>query len=353
MNTNGVEISLHQNNLRAQQIGPYRIEACLGQGILTTAYRARATDDSHVILTEITAQEQVSVDPFFARFQQEVEAVQRLSHPHLLPLTDFGIHAGHPYLVTPDVEGTTLASLLQASGVWNTEAALLLLEQIASALDYAHEQGVLHRILQPAAIVITRDHQACVSGWGLARILEADGLPRESMPSHTNQVHLLSIAGSFLGNPAYVAPERVRGLQASKKSDIYALGILLFEMLTGHPPFLGTDFLSICLQPFSSSLPRLSELRTDISAAVDEVIHTATHCVPQRRFDRASDLVQAYRTAQATCRSKTNSHQQVTQSPDGESMRTEHRRNVVTFSALQVAPWLDERSDLIVPDTDA
>jgi serine/threonine protein kinase len=206
------------------QLGPYRIEALIGSGGMGSVYRALDTRLDRSVAIKIPAQ------PFDARFEREGRSIAALNHPNICTLHDVGPN----YLVMELVEGPTLAERIRKGPVPIAEA-LAIARQIAAALDTAHQRGIIHRDLKPANVKVKPDGTVKVLDFGLARFATADP-PGDDDPTHSLTV---TEAGAVLGTPAYMAPEQALGKAADKRADIWAFGVILYEMVTGARPFPG------------------------------------------------------------------------------------------------------------------
>ncbi|MDQ2905945.1 MAG: protein kinase [Chloroflexota bacterium] len=283
------------DQLIGQIVGGYRVEQLLSRARLSAVYLARQpVQNQPVALTTFIIPEQFSVrarNRFIARFNQEATALTALNHPHLLPIYSYGEHLGYPYLVTPYVTEGSLANVLKRQGRYAPAYTLEVLEQVAEVLDYVHSKGVVHRALKPSNILLRGDeHNLQVAGFGLVRILELRDVGKSDHP----YAHLLSLGGTFLGAPEYLAPEAVQGQQVDARADIYALGIMIFELLTGKPPFTGPDSLAVAQQHVQQPLPSLQQLCPGAPAAIEQVLAQALARDPAQRFQRAGDFAAAY-----------------------------------------------------------
>ena len=329
----------------------YTLLSSLGRGRLTEAYRAISDTGSPVVLTFFRQQEGLDAERFAERFFAEAHRLITLSHPHILQVLDFGEHAGMCFLVTQDSMGETLASLLRHQKHYGFQEAAVLLEQISAALHTAHNQGILHQNLSPRIVLVENGMQVRVAGFGLHTLLRGADVRSLTAPF----AQIVSIAGTYLGNPAYIAPECVYGESTSSRSDLYALAILLFELLAGCPPFEGNHFLSVCLAPLSRTLPPLTAFRPDAPAALDQFFRQATSWRPEERFADASDLLTAYLSALRSNDSQsefTNVFDPIT-SPEGEVGKEKQvdslvkqgeisSARLVSLSNLSPAPWIQE-----------
>ncbi|GER81701.1 hypothetical protein KTAU_03390 [Thermogemmatispora aurantia] len=285
--------------LVGQMVGGYRVEQLLSKGRVSAVYLARhSVSGLPVAVTAIIIPEDFSVrarNRFIRRFTQIATALLELDHPHILPIYDFGEQLGYPYLISPYVTDGSLAHVLKRDGRCAPSYALEVLQQVAAGLDYAHARGIVHRALKPANIVLQGDeHHVTVAGFGLVDLLQLRGVRRVEHP----YLHLLNLAGTFLGSPEYLAPEVVLGQQqVDARADIYALGIILYELLSGKPPFTGNDSLEIALQHVKQPVPALRNLCPSLPPEIDEVLSQALARDPARRFPSAEAFVTAYARA--------------------------------------------------------
>jgi serine/threonine protein kinase/Rieske Fe-S protein len=280
-----------------QTLGNYRVERLMGQGRLSAVYLAQSVlTGMNGALTLFIIPERFSNDAynrFMQRFRKEAGALTALQHLHLLPVHEYGEHQRYPYLVTPYMTNGSLADILKRQGRCDHTYVLDILEQVVEGLEYAHRKGVIHGTLKPSNIVLSPDQDVLVAGFGLMHILQMRGIERDDRPYG----HLLSIADTFLAAPEYIAPEVVQGQSIDKRSDIYALGIILFELLSGKPPFTGTNAMEVAKMHVQQSVPSLRALCPDIPGALASVINQALDRDPARRFQSASELAEAFAQA--------------------------------------------------------
>src|SRR5436305_3003021 len=275
-------------------LGTYRLERLLGHGRLNAVYLAwHLETQKNVALTLLIIPEQYSLDArkrFMQRFYKNAATLTALQHPHVLPVYDHGEYVGYPYLVTPYMMNGSLADLLKQEGRFAHGDVCEILEQIVAGLAYAHNKGVLHGTLKPSNIVLSADRKMQVAGLGLMHIQQMRGIEQSNHP----QAHLLSIAGTFLLNPEYSAPEVVQGQAVDIRSDIYALGIILFELLSGKTPFSGTNPLEVANMHVKQQVPLLRTVCADVPVAIASVVNQALERDPARRFQNVSELVEAF-----------------------------------------------------------
>jgi len=292
--------TLSLNQLAGQILGNYRIERFLGQGRLNAIYLARNLTEQRLdALTFYIVPERFSPEArtrFLLRFRKEATAITSLDHPHILPVYDHGEMAGNPYLVTPYMMHGSLVDLLKRHGKYDHSSILPILEQLVSGLAYAHGNGFIHGTLRPSTMVLSPENALRVAGFGLMHMLQLGGIEPSERPD-TPYPHLLSIAETFLVTPEYVAPEVVEGQSIDVRSDIYALGCILFELLNGDPPFTGKDPLEIINKHLTQAIPLLHVQNPEVPIALTSVVNQALERDPARRFQHVLELVEAFRQA--------------------------------------------------------
>ncbi|HZT99231.1 MAG TPA: protein kinase [Ktedonobacteraceae bacterium] len=286
--------TLSTDELVGKTIGTYHVERLLGRGRLSAVYLARhPVENTTVALTTILIPEHFSSetrDRFMARFTKEALALTALQHPHILPVYAYGEQYGYPYLVTPYMMHGSLADVLRQQDHCTPAYVQRILEQVAAGLEYAHKKGVIHGTLKPANVLLGSGQSMLVAGFGLMHIVQLRGLEQNDAPN----AHLLSIAKTFLGAPEYLAPEIVQGQPIDARSDIYALGCILFELLSGKPPFAGASSFDIAMQHVQQPLPSLRKRRPDLPIALESVIYQALARNPTQRFEQVGELVEAF-----------------------------------------------------------
>jgi len=261
--------------LEGTTLGRYRLRQRLGEGGMSEVYLAYDELMHRDIAIKVMSSSNVE---YIERFQREAEAVGNLHHNHILPAFDYGQQNSWHYLVMPYIEHGSLSDLLD-EGPLTLEHAGEMLSQIASALQCAHDQGILHRDIKPSNILLSDDHFAYLADFGLAKPMDG----RDSV-THT---------GVLMGTPEYMAPELADG-HASISSDLYALGILLYQMVTGQLPFTGDTPLAVYIRQMHELPAPPSRLVPAIPPDVDRVILRALDKDPRRRFQTPNDLAQAY-----------------------------------------------------------
>ncbi len=285
---------LSTDELVGKTIGTYHVERLLARGRLSAVYLARhPVQNATVALTTILIPEHFSAEArhrFMVRFTKEALILTTLQHQHILPVYAYGEQYGYPYLVTPYMMHGSLADVLKQQGHCTLFYVQQILEQVAQGLEYAHSKGVMHGTLKPGNILLGSEQAMLVAGFGLMHIVQLRGLEQKDPPN----AHLLNIAKTFLGAPEYLAPEVVQGQPIDTRSDIYALGCILFELLSGKPPFSGASPFDVAMQHVQQPLPSLRKRCPDLPIALESVINQALARNPTQRFQRASELAEAF-----------------------------------------------------------
>ncbi len=269
-------------NLIGQQIGQYQITALVGEGGMATVYRARQASVNRDVAIKVIKVNLAQSADFAKRFEREAQTVANLSHPHILKVFDYGQQQGLLYLVMELLSGGSLAAALKR-GALPPDRVLRILEQISGALDYAHGQNIIHRDLKPQNVLLDAMHNVFLTDFGIAKIV--------------TDVTSVTMTGQMMGTPAYMAPEQWRGETPAPTLDIYALGIMLHEMLTGDLPFKADTPFAMMYAHSSTPPPSLSTARPDLSPAIDAVLQRALAKEPANRFQSAGDLALAFRDA--------------------------------------------------------
>ncbi len=250
-----------------QTLGRYHLEASLGRGGMAEVFRARDERLGRTVAVKVILPTFASEPHFAERFLREARLVASLEHPHILPVYDSGDENGVPFLVMPYLQGGTLVERMSA-GALPPDTALRWIGELAEALDAAHARGVLHRDVKPANVLLGAGDRALLADFGIAKMAEAGTQ--------------LTATGVVIGTPTYMAPELAQGQPASPASDLYALGVLAYEMLTGAPPFSGESALSLLHQHVSTP-PPLASARAPLPPALDAVFGRVLAKDPARR----------------------------------------------------------------------
>jgi eukaryotic-like serine/threonine-protein kinase len=257
----------------------FAIERELGHGGMATVYLARDLKHDRPVAIKVLRPD-VAAALGADRFLREVQIVAKLSHPHILQLHDSGEAEGFLFFVMPYVEGETLRQRLDKDGSLPVDTAIRLAAEVASALAYAHEHGIVHRDIKPENILLDAG-QAIVSDFGIARAIDAAG------QAATGGATLTS-TGLAIGTPTYMSPEQAHCEAVDGRCDVYSLGCVLYEMLAGDPPFTGPSAQAVLARHSSDPVPSLRKARADVPAALELIVATALAKLPEDRFPTAA-----------------------------------------------------------------
>ncbi|MBI3362421.1 MAG: serine/threonine protein kinase [Chloroflexi bacterium] len=270
------------DDLIGRTLGPYQITQPLGRGGMAAVYKAYQPALQRYVAIKILPASLAHDPQFSERFTREARAIARLDHPNILPVYDFGQSDGVTYIVMKYVDGGTLKDVLER-GKMPFDQAALILGQVASALDYAHGQGVIHRDIKPANILLARPDWALLSDFGLAKVTESAAK--------------LTGTGVGMGTPEYMAPEQASGLEIDARADIYSLGVTLYAMVTGEVPYTGSTPIAIILKHVNDPLPSPRAVNPAIPFVAETAILKAMAKKPAERYPSASELSRAFGAA--------------------------------------------------------
>ncbi len=260
------------DELIGQKVGQYIIQRRIGTGSMAVVYLAHQPVIERAVAIKFLHGEHTRRKDFIERFHREARAAARLRHIHVLPIYDYGEHNGLPYLVMPYIDTGTLADKLKGEPLPD-EDVIRYASQIASALDHAHSQGVIHRDVKPSNVLIDADGNVLLADFSLAKLVGDE--------SH------ITGAGTLIGTPNYMSPEQCSGLPTDARSDIYSLGVIVYEMLTGHVPFQGETPIATVLMHVEAPIPPVPG-----RPELDAIIRKALAKSPDDRYQRASELAE-------------------------------------------------------------
>ncbi|EKF8619885.1 Stk1 family PASTA domain-containing Ser/Thr kinase [Staphylococcus pseudintermedius] len=253
----------------------YELKQILGGGGMSNVYVAMDT-----ILNRQVAVKLIHIPPnekqaTIQRFESEVQNTTILTHPNIVSVLDVGEEVDFFFLVMEYIEGPTLADYIKANGPLKPEKALYFIEQILSGIRHAHERGIVHRDIKPQNVMIDRNQTLKIVDFGIAKALS------ETTMTQTNHV---------VGTVQYLSPEQAKGEKTGERSDIYSIGIVLYEMLTGHPPFSGETAVSIAIKQIQEAVPNVTDTRRDVPQALSNVILKATEKDQSHRYRSVSEM---------------------------------------------------------------
>ncbi|MEO0563851.1 MAG: serine/threonine-protein kinase [Chloroflexota bacterium] len=267
------------NSIIGKTIGQFSVLEEIGRGGMATVYRATQQSINRDVALKVLPRSFLHDPGFFERFEREVDVIAHLEHPHIVPIYDYGKADGMPYIAMRYLAGGSLHKLIRQE-TQDLRDLIRPVRQIAQALDHAHQQGIIHRDLKPGNILLDTSDNAYLSDFGIARVLDSD------------------LTGSaIIGTPSYMSPEQANGEPLDGRSDVYALGMVVFELITGTEPFQAATPIAMLLKQINERVPSLTEYADDIPEDVDRVIAKATEKQPDNRYDTAVEFAAAFEDA--------------------------------------------------------
>src|ERR671921_2723299 len=256
--------------------GRYRLEARIGTGGMSSVYRAIDETLERRVAIKLMNREIADHPDQLERFRREARAVAQLSHPHIVGVIDAGEDEGRPYIVFEYVEGETRKERIRRMGRLPMDEAIAYASEIARALGCAHSRSIVHRDVKPQNVLLDAEGSAKVTDFGIARTLEEEGLTAD---------------GRVLGTTDYVSPEQALGHDVDGQSDIYSLGVVLYEMLTGEVPFHGENQVSVAMKHVREDLPDIQRMRPEVSATTAAVLDRMTDKDLGQRYADVPSLI--------------------------------------------------------------
>jgi len=269
--------------MQGKDIGRYHILEQLGEGGMATVYKALDTHLEAEVAVKVIRIDELppkTLARALKRFEREAKAVARLNHPNIVNITDYGEFEGQPYLVMPYLQGGTLKEKLQGKAMdWQDAAQMLI--PIAKALGYAHQREMIHRDVKPANILITETGEPLLTDFGVAKIVD-DEATMDLTGTHAT-----------VGTPEYMAPEQVTAKSVDHRADIYALGIVFYEMVTGRKPFQADTPMAVLFKHASEPLPRPTQFVPKLPKSVEQILLKALAKDPKNRYQSMAELASA------------------------------------------------------------
>jgi serine/threonine-protein kinase len=263
----------------------YELEELVGTGGMSSVFRARDRQLERRVAIKILHEHYADDPEYLERFRREARAVARLSHPNIVTVIDRGDDGGRQYIVFEHVEGENLKELVLRSGRLPVRRALELVLAVADGLAFAHAQGLVHRDVKPQNVLLSREGDVKVTDFGIARSLHVE--------------HGVTQTGTVLGTGEYLAPEQASGKPVSPATDVYSLGVVLWELLAGDVPFVGENFVAVALRHVNEPPPHVRERRPDVSPRLDAAVERALAKDPARRFSSMAAFAKELRACLA------------------------------------------------------
>jgi hypothetical protein len=256
------------------KVGRYKIKSELGRGGMATVYRAHDPSSNREVAIKVLPTEMLRNLVTRARFKRELKLVASLEHPAIVPVYDVGEDDDQPFFVMRYMSGGSLAAMIKKERFSLSDAAVII-ERLASALDHAHSKGIIHRDIKPDNVLFDAGNHPYLSDFGVAKFTET----AVSATGH-----------DVMGTPAYISPEQARGENVDHRADIYGLGAILYEMLTGKRPYPGDTVIGVAVQHLNDPIPDILKVRPDLPVEVDAIIKTAMAKDKQKRYNTALEL---------------------------------------------------------------
>lgn len=252
----------------------YEILERIGSGGMSDVYKAKCHKLNRYVAIKVLKPEYSEDKTFVSKFRAEAQAAAGLMHANIVNVYDVGEENGIYYIVMELVEGITLKKYIEKKGVLGVREAVSIAIQVAQGIDAAHKHNIVHRDIKPQNIIISKEGKVKVTDFGIARAASSN-----------------TINSSVMGSVHYISPEQARGGYSDARSDIYSLGITIFEMLTGTVPFDGDSTVAVAVQHIQDEIPAPSTVAADIPLSIDRIVIKCTQKKPDRRYQTAAELI--------------------------------------------------------------
>lgn len=269
-------------DLTGKQFGLYQIVTPLGEGGMAAVYKAYQPSMERYVAVKVLARQLAESEEFVARFKGEAHMLAQLQHPHILPVFDYGQSEGYSYIVMPFLHSGTLADLMKTRRLSLLDIRRIV-SQIGDALGFAHARGMVHRDVKPGNVLLDERENCLLTDFGLARMI------RDSSR--------ITSAGTIMGTPAYLSPEQATDAELDGRSDLYSLGIILYEMVTGQVPYSARTPLAVVFKHVNEPLPSARALAPELSDALEQVLVKTLAKDPADRYQTAESFVRALQQA--------------------------------------------------------
>lgn len=319
---------LPADELIGKTLGQYTILEEAGRGGMATVYLAKQTSMNRNVAIKVLPPHFLHDPSFLERFKREVEVISHLEHPHILPIYDYGEAEGMPYIAMRFLGGGSMAQMIRR-GVPDLEELIRPMRQISQALDYAHMQGIIHRDLKPGNIMLDEAGNAYLSDFGIARVMGSD------------------LTGSaIIGTPAYMSPEQANGTQIDGRSDIYSLGVVLFELITGREPYQAETPMALLLKHLNEPMPPARDFRDGVPESVEHVLSKSTAKDPDERYSSTKEMSDEFE--QALRSNNVTQQSSPTKTPNNaETKINPELENKATVQAMPDMPTMQQSSSAL------
>lgn len=312
------------NDLTNQVIGDFQIIRRIGQGGMGEVYLAEQTSLKRKVALKFLRPDLAANPAALSRFRAEAEAVAQINHGNIVQVYTVGEHAGRQFMALEYVEGINLRDYLAKKGAPDLPRALLIMKQVAAALQRAGEMGIVHRDIKPENILLTRKGEVKVTDFGLVRVFGND------QPSSLTQT------GLTMGTPLYMSPEQVQGKAVDPRSDVYSFGVTCYHMLTGRPPFMGSNAIEVALKQINETPPPISSFRSDLPAELTLLVESMMAKDPTKRPQTGREILKLLNTQRS----------QVTDNPFADLPVMTSQR---TTLATSISPTVASASTTVIP----
>jgi serine/threonine-protein kinase len=303
------------------KVGRYKIKSELGRGGMATVYRAYDPSFDREVAVKVLPREMVHNLVFRARFKRELKLIASLEHPAIVPVYDVGEEEdGRQYFVMRYMGGASLSDWIK-KGVLSLQDTAIIIERLASALDYAHSKGIVHRDIKPDNVLFDETNHPYLTDFGIAKLTESA---------------VSATGGGSMGTPAYVSPEQAQGAKVDSRADIYGMGVMLYEMLTGKKPYDADSPMSVAVRHITEPIPDILQDRPELPIDVDTVIRTAMAKDKEDRYPTAADMARALSRAAFGDNRTTPVNSTVLNKPNNSS-HSRRRTLIIAGAGLLVA----------------
>lgn len=268
---------MNQDDKKIKTIDRYEIRGKLGQGAMAVVYKAFDPLIGRELAIKLLLKERIIDQEYLTRFRREAKAVGTLSHPNIVTVYDVGEFDGRPYIVMELLHGTPLDEIMKSSRKFSPRESLPIVIQLASALDYAHTKGIVHRDVKPSNIILSTNNEVKITDFGIAHFDSGE---------ETQQTRI----GDVLGTPQYMSPEQVQGQKIDGRSDLFSTGVILYQLLTGQRPFTGDSIASLMYKITNTDPPPITELGARVPPSLRNIVSKLLAKLPDKRFQTGKEL---------------------------------------------------------------